>query len=34
MNDTLFFFFLKVIEPKGGKVLNEVRGRSYEERIR
>lgn len=34
MNDTLFFFFFKVIEPKGGKVLNEVRGRSYEERIR
>lgn len=32
MNDRLLFF--KVIEPKGGKVLNEVRGSSYEERIR
>ena len=31
MNET---FFLKVIEPKGGKVVNEVRGSSYEERIR
>lgn len=26
--------FFKVIEPKEGKVLNEVRGRSYEDRIR